>query len=119
MAMRQFILKRKPTDIILCLKNTEKKWYPSNIAKESGTSYVYVTNWLAKLEKAGWVKFEKKGRLKMVVLSEQGADIASLLDELVKKMEAHEKEQERKEKKEEEGTTKEVGGKESGIGLQK
>ncbi|MFH0927670.1 MAG: hypothetical protein V1822_03760 [Candidatus Micrarchaeota archaeon] len=86
MAMRQFVLKRKPVAIILCLKDSDQRWYPSKIAKYSGASYVYVTNWLTKLETAGWVAFEKKGRLKAVSLTEHGKVIASLLDELVKKM---------------------------------
>jgi len=96
MAMRQFILKRKPVAIILCLKDAQQKWYPSKIAKYSGSSYVYVTNWLSKLETAGWVRFEKKGRLKAVTLSEYGKTIASLLDELVKKMDARQKEYDEK-----------------------
>ena len=91
MAMRQFILKRKPVAIILCLKDSQQSWYPSKLAKYSGTSYVYVTNWLSKLEAAGWVSFEKKGRLKSVVLTEQGKIIASLLDELTKKMDEKQK----------------------------
>jgi ribosomal protein L12E/L44/L45/RPP1/RPP2 len=50
---------------------------------------VYVTHWLNKLEKAGWVKLEKQGRLKTVVATENGVAIASMLDELVHKMDAH------------------------------
>ncbi len=89
MALRQFILKPKPTSVILCLKDTQAVWYPSKLAQASGASYVYVTHWLNKLEKAGWVKLEKQGRLKVVVATEQGVAIASMLDELVKKMDAH------------------------------
>ena len=89
MALRQFILKPKPTAVILCLKDTQQVWYPSKLAKASGASYVYVTHWLNKLEKAGWVKLEKQGRLKTVVATESGVAIASMLDELVHKMDAH------------------------------
>ena len=89
MALRQFILKPKPTAVILCLKDTNQVWYPSKLAQSSGASYVYITHWLNKLEKAGWVKLEKQGRLKVVVATEQGLAIASMLDELVKKMDAH------------------------------
>jgi predicted transcriptional regulator len=88
MAIRQFILKPKPTAIVLCLKDTSQTWYPSKLAVASGASYVYVTHWLTTLEKAGWVRLEKKGRLKVVVATEQGAAIASMLDELVKKIES-------------------------------
>lgn len=91
MAMRQFLLKRKPVAIIICLKDSQQKWYPSKLAKYSGASYVYVTNWLTKLHTAGWVKFDKKGRLKTVSLTEQGKIIAGLLDELTKKMDEKQK----------------------------
>ena len=99
MAIRQFILKRKPVAIILCLKDSQQKWYPSKLAKYSATSYVYVTNWLTKLETAGWVSFVKEGRLKAVALTEQGKVIASLLDELTKKMDEKQKAHDEKIKK--------------------
>jgi len=86
MSLRRFLLKEKPAAILLCLKDTQQSWYPSKLAKYSGASYVYVTQWLTKLEKAGWVKLEKKGRLKNVVASESGLAIASSLDELVHKL---------------------------------
>jgi predicted transcriptional regulator len=87
MVVRHFLLKRKPTLIILCLKDSQKDWYPAKLAAETGTSYVYVTNWLTKLEKEGWIKFEKKGKLKKITLTEQGALVAAGLDDLVKRME--------------------------------
>jgi len=96
MVMKRFVLKQKPVAVILCLKEAQEQWYPSKLAKYSGCSYVYVTGWLAELEKAGWVKFEKKGRLKSVSLTEQGRVIASLLDELVKKMQTEKKPEEKK-----------------------
>jgi len=91
MVMKRFVLKQKPVAVILCLKEAQEQWYPSKLAKYSGCSYVYVTGWLAELEKTGWVKFEKKGRLKSVSLTEQGRVVASLLDELVKKMQVEKK----------------------------
>ena len=86
MTLRRFLLKGKPVSILLCLKDTSQSWYPSKLAKSSGASYVYVTHWLTKLEKAGWVKLEKKGRLKSVVASDAGLAVASSLDELVHKI---------------------------------
>lgn len=86
MSIRRFLLKGKPVAILLCLKDTNQSWYPSKLAKSSGASYVYVTSWLTKLEKAGWVKLERKGRLKSVVASEAGLAVASALDELVHKI---------------------------------
>lgn len=91
MSFKDFILKKKPTNIILCLKRQDVQWYPSKIAKEADTSYVYVTNWLTELERQGWVRFEKKGRSKIVYLTDNGMVIASLLDELTKKIDEKQK----------------------------
>jgi DNA-binding MarR family transcriptional regulator len=89
--MKSFLLKQKPVAVIICLKDSEQKWYPSKLAKYSATSYVYVTKWLSKLQQAGWVQFEKKGRMKTVSLSEQGRIIATALDDLVKKIDEKQK----------------------------
>ncbi len=91
MTMKAFVLKQKPVAVIICLKDSEQKWYPSKLAKYSATSYVYVTKWLSKLQSAGWVQFEKKGRMKTVSLTEQGRSIAATLDDLVKKIDEKQK----------------------------
>jgi DNA-binding MarR family transcriptional regulator len=72
--------------VLLALKDASVQWYPSKLAQASGASYVYVTQWLTKLEVGGWVKFERKGRQKIVVLTEKGAAIAQALDELSRKI---------------------------------
>ncbi len=88
MGLREFLLKKKPVAILLCLKDTGQVWYPSKLAQASGASYVYVTQWLDKLEKSGWVRMEKRGRLKAVMATEAGMTVALLLDEMVHKMDA-------------------------------
>ncbi len=85
--LRNFLLKEKPVAVILALKDTNASWYPSKLAQVSGASYVYVTTWLTQLEKGGWVKFERKGRQKIVSLTEKGQAVAQALDELARKME--------------------------------
>ncbi len=85
MSMQQFILKKKPVAIVLSLKDTSQSWYPSKLAKVSSASYVYVVNSLARLQEAGWVRFEERGRLKLVFLTERGLQAAAALDELVRK----------------------------------
>lgn len=86
-SLKQFLLKGKPAAVLLALKDTSISYYPSKLAQISGASYVYVTTWLTKLEAAGWVKFERKGRQKAVVLTEKGMAAAQALEELVRKIE--------------------------------
>lgn len=83
--MQQFVLKKKPTALILALKDASQAWYPSKLAKASGASYVYVVNSLEGLQAAGWVRFEPRGRLKLVSLTERGMQAAAALDELVRR----------------------------------
>jgi len=86
-SLKQFLLKGKPAAVLLALKDSGSSWYPSKLAQVSGASYVYVTTWLTKLEAAGWVKFERKGRQKAVTLTEKGMAVAQALEELVRKIE--------------------------------
>jgi predicted transcriptional regulator len=86
-SIRAFLLKAKPAAMLLALKDTSSSWYPSRLAQVSGASYVYITIWLDKLEKGGWVRFERKGRMKMVLLTEKGSSVASALEDLSRKME--------------------------------
>lgn len=85
--LKQFLLKQKPAAVLLALKDSTVSWYPSKLAQSSGASYVYVTNWLSKLEAGGWVRFERRGRLKTVVLTDKGMAVAQALDELSRKIE--------------------------------
>ncbi len=86
-SLRQFLLKGKPASVLLALKDTSSTWYPSKLAQVSGASYVYITTWLSSLEKDGWVKFERRGRMKAVGLTEKGLAAAQAFEEFVRKME--------------------------------
>lgn len=85
--LKGFLLKPKPTSVLLALKDTSTAWYPSKLAQVSGASYVYVTTWLTALEIGGWVKFERKGRQKSVILTDKGMAVAQALDELMRRTE--------------------------------
>ena len=83
--MKNLLIKTKPCAIILLLKSAEQAWYPSKLARASGTSYVHTVNFLANLRKAGVVSLEKKGRQNWYKLTEKGTYLALTLDDLVKK----------------------------------
>ncbi|MCX8162944.1 MAG: hypothetical protein N3D10_00100 [Candidatus Micrarchaeota archaeon] len=92
-------LKLKPTAILLCLKDETKEWYPSKIAKYSGASYVYTTNFLEKLSSLGLVSLEKKGKEKVAKLTEKGKVIAGLIDEIEKRLKEQKQQEIKKEQK--------------------
>ena len=86
--MKRLFLKLKPTAVLLLLKDSQQSWYPSRLARESGSSYVHTVNLLAQLRKFGVVTSEKKGKQNIYKLTEKGAYLASALDDFAKKSEA-------------------------------
>ncbi|MCX8174626.1 MAG: winged helix-turn-helix domain-containing protein [Candidatus Micrarchaeota archaeon] len=90
--MRRLFLKTKSCMILMLLKDSAKQWYPSNLAREAGASYVHTVNLLARLRQNGIVDVERKGRQNIYRLSEKGAYLASALDDFAKKCDAYEQE---------------------------
>lgn len=78
------ILRKKPTQILLLLRDSTKTWNASQLARETNTSYVHVTKTLAEYERAGLVYSNREGRIKILKLTEQGSMVAGLLEEIVK-----------------------------------
>ena len=91
-ALKRLLLKPKPCSVLILLKDTEQIWYPSKLARVSGSSYVHVINLLTNLRKFGIVASEKKGKQNIFHLTEKGAYLALTLDDLSKKCEAAEAE---------------------------
>jgi len=84
--IQNYILKQKPTAILLSLKDERQVWYPSKLARYSAASYVYTINFLNKLNNAGLVVFDKQSKKKIVKLSDKGRLIAGFLEELINRL---------------------------------
>ena len=81
----RIFLREKPIELLLCLvRGTIKEKYPSMLAKDSKCTYSHTVHLLQRMEKVELVKFEKKGRLKIVTMSKKGQEVADLLDSLAK-----------------------------------
>jgi len=79
-----WLLRRKPYLLLSSLK-TAGDHNISSLAKKSGMSYVHAIELMKLLESKGIVATELKGNKRIVKLTEGGAAVASVLDELVKK----------------------------------
>jgi len=77
----EIILKPKPASVFLFLKSQEEA-YLSEIAKETGTTYVYITKFISILEQKQLVSIVPKGKKKMVRLSEKGLALATSIEEV-------------------------------------
>ena len=67
---------------MILLRDNETQWHLSKIAKNSDTTYVYVTGLIRKLEKAGFLTIEPKGKKRIVKLTEKGIKVANTINEL-------------------------------------
>jgi len=76
----------KPCKIMTLLRDTESQWHLSKIAKNSDTTYVYVTKLISKLQKGGLVSVESKGKKRVVKLTEKGVAAANSISELMNKL---------------------------------
>ncbi len=78
------IFKEKQTKIISLLGDPRKEWHLSDLAKESGTTYVHASRFVSKCEHAGLLGYEKHGRIKRIFLTEKGARIAVKIADIEK-----------------------------------
>ncbi len=76
------LVKTKAASVLIALKDPELKWHLSKIARETKTTYVFVTNIIKIFNEQGLVILETKGKKRIAKLTEKGLKIASLLDQL-------------------------------------
>ena len=81
----KIFMREKPIELLICLtKGNLNEKYPSMLAKDSKCTYSHTVHLLQRMEKTDLVKFEKKGRLKIVTLTRKGQEITELLESLAK-----------------------------------
>ena len=74
--------RRKPALMLVALKKISKARYGSLLAKEVDCTYSHAVKILQTLETLGLVLFEKKGRIKLIKLTEKGEEIADYVDSI-------------------------------------
>lgn len=82
----EVFLHEKPVKILVALKSAGSKSYASTLAKVTDCTYSHTVKILDFLKQAGFLNFEKKGRIKYVKLTDTGADIAKDLEDLTRKL---------------------------------
>ena len=84
--LEDLFLREKPALILLALKAAKGSVYATILSKESDCTYSHTIKILDILKEYGMVTFEKKGRIKMVTLTDDGWDIAHNLEAIQKKL---------------------------------
>ena len=78
--------REKTVALLLILYQTKTASYASTLAKKVHCPSSHIRNILQEMEKSGILVFEKHGRLKLVVLSKKGKEIAEELQSLRQKL---------------------------------
>ncbi|MBN1169765.1 Rrf2 family transcriptional regulator [Candidatus Micrarchaeota archaeon] len=84
--MFSLLCRPKPCRILMLLRDNETSWHLSKLAKNSDTTYVYVTKLMSNLQGKGLVNIEVKGKKRIVKLTERGVGAANLIHELKNKL---------------------------------
>jgi DNA-binding MarR family transcriptional regulator len=74
--------RKKPALIIMALKKGSRIRYGSLLAKEVDCTYSHAVKILQSLEKYGLVAFEKKGRIKLIKLTNKGQEVAENMQKI-------------------------------------
>lgn len=92
--LEKVFLHTKPAKILVGLKRGKKPKYASILSKEADCTYSHTVKILNTLEEHSLIEFEKKGRRKIINLTESGEDMAYDMENLLRKMERAEEENE-------------------------
>ncbi len=85
--LEDMFLRDKPSKILLDLHGAKGKIYATVLSKDSNCTYSHTIKILNLFRDMGLVSFEKKGRIKIVKLTDAGWDIAHNLDAMARKLE--------------------------------
>lgn len=80
----KLFLRPKPVRMMVCLKSGPK--YATIVAKEVDCTYSHTVKLLELFRVLGLVEFEKRGRIKMVKLTDIGEDLAKTMDTVLIKL---------------------------------
>ncbi|MEM7815838.1 MAG: hypothetical protein QXN71_01830 [Candidatus Aenigmatarchaeota archaeon] len=84
--LEDLFLREKPSRILMGLKTSrDKPVYATILAKESDCTYSHTIKILNTFKNLGIVKFDKQGRIKKVMLTDDGWDIAHNIEAMIKK----------------------------------
>ncbi len=75
----EIFFRRKPTLILLTLYLDETAKYGSKLSKKTDCTYSHTVKILKAFEKLKLIEFEKKGRKKMIKLTNKGKEIAEYI----------------------------------------
>jgi len=86
--IERLFLKAKPVKIIVKIRMQREENYALQLSKEVDATYSHTVKVLQKMEEHGLVEFKRKGRKKIVDLTEEGNNIAKAFKTVYDEIEA-------------------------------
>jgi DNA-binding MarR family transcriptional regulator len=83
-SISKLFLRTKPVKMLTSLKSGPK--YATIISKEVDCTYSHTVKLLANFERAGLVGFVKKGRIKIIELTDDGQDLAHDIENVLMRL---------------------------------
>lgn len=83
--LEKLLLKDMPAKMLVFLKKGENPNYATEVSKGVDCTYSHTIKVLDEFKELGLVEFEKKGRIKLIKLTDLGEDIAHDLEGLMRK----------------------------------
>ncbi|MEM2925530.1 MAG: hypothetical protein QXJ68_07580 [Methanocellales archaeon] len=83
MQLERLFMQEKPARMLLCIKKN-KKPYVSIVSRETRSTFAHTEKVLSIFKEFGLVKFLHEGRVKRVVLTKTGEQIANSFESLLK-----------------------------------
>ena len=80
-------LRDKPVEMLVLLKRGNGPKYATQVSKGVDCTYSHTIKVLDKFKDLGLVEFKKKGRIKLITLTENGEEIAHDFEGVIKKFE--------------------------------
>ncbi len=80
------LLKDKQVRILSALANRGREWHLTDLAKETEVTYVHISKFIKRCEACGMVESEKHGRVKKLILTDKGAEVAKNVANIVEKI---------------------------------
>jgi DNA-binding MarR family transcriptional regulator len=80
------LLKDKQVKILYALTNKGREWHLTDLAKETNVTYVHISKFIKRCEELGIVDSERHGRVKRLVLTEKGAEVARSVANIMEKV---------------------------------
>lgn len=74
--------REKPAMMLVALNNAKGEVYASSLAKQIDCTYSHVVKILQEMEKSELINFDKQGRLKLLTLTKEGAEVAEYIDKI-------------------------------------